>query len=99
MNTTAQTILSQLGGNKFVAMTGAKNFTYGHGATLAFGFKKSHGVNHCQIVLEGDDTYTVKLADNNARRLTYTTLQTIAAVHAAELETVFALQTGLATRL
>ena len=55
----AQTILSQLGGNKFVAMTGAKNF-FTNGNDLCFTIGKNMSkTNRVQITLNGDDTYTM----------------------------------------
>jgi hypothetical protein len=61
--TVAQTILEQLGGNRFKVMTGAKNFI-GHNDGLSFrlpgagGFCKN-GINYVFIKLEPSDTYTV----------------------------------------
>jgi hypothetical protein len=62
-NQVAQTILEQLGGNRFIAMTGAKNllsldaegglqFRIGRGAT--------DGINCVRIELTSADLYTVK---------------------------------------
>jgi hypothetical protein len=59
----AETILEQLGGRKFVAMTGARNFI-GCATYLAFklpgagGFTKS-GINYVKVTLDPDDTYTM----------------------------------------
>ena len=59
----ANTILEQLGGNHFKMMTGAKNFLAMESG-LAFaipgkGFAKD-GINELQVILDADDTYTVK---------------------------------------
>jgi hypothetical protein len=62
-NSIANTILEQLGGNKFAVMTGAKNFI-GSADSLSFrlpgggGFCKA-GINGVRITLAADDTYTV----------------------------------------
>ncbi len=59
--TVAQTILNQLGGNKFRVMTGAKNLGASSNSlsmTLPRGAK--HGINRVQITLNGTDTYDVR---------------------------------------
>ena len=55
----AETILRQIGGNRFVAMTGAKNFLIVRKG-LQFDFPRSNGVNRCVIKLDSSDTYTMK---------------------------------------
>ena len=56
----AKTILSQLGGNKFIAMTGSKNFI-SDGNTLRMSLSRNKtAANRLYITLEGDDTYTMK---------------------------------------
>lgn len=56
----ATTILNQLGGNKFIAMTGAKNFiAVKDGIRFNIG-KNGSKANMVQIVLKWDDTYTMQ---------------------------------------
>lgn len=56
----AQTILQQLGGNQFVAMTGAKNLVAtDNGLRLDFG-KNASQANQLKITLRGDDTYDME---------------------------------------
>ena len=61
--TVANTILSQLGGNRFAVMTGARDFAY-TANSLSFrlpgsgGFCKS-GINYVTITLNGADLYDV----------------------------------------
>ena len=53
----AKTILTQLGGNKFIAFTGAKELL-GDDKSLNFKFGENKSeANHCQVILNGDDTY------------------------------------------
>ena len=59
----ANTIIQQLGGNRFRVMTGAKNFmALDGGVTFAIpgggGFAK-HGINKVNVVLDASDTYTI----------------------------------------
>jgi hypothetical protein len=55
----ARTIHKQLGGNRFTAMTGAKDFMASENG-LQFRIPKAKdGINHVQVHLQGDDTYKV----------------------------------------
>lgn len=60
----ANEILNQLGGNRFIIMTGSKNFiAIERGLTFKIGFaahQKKNRATHCEIKLEWNDTYTVK---------------------------------------
>lgn len=68
MNTHAvpATILTQLGGNRFLAMTGAKNLV---GSQDALTFKMPRnpaGVKHVRVALTALDLYTVEVFGNAA---------------------------------
>lgn len=57
---TAQTILQQLGGNRFLAMTGARNLVnQGNGITMQLP-KNGSKANRLTITLDDQDTYTVR---------------------------------------
>jgi len=99
-----QTILQQLGGRRFIAMTGAKNFVnlntkeYGRGG-LAFKIgRNAKGVTHVRIVLTGADLYSI---DYLAVRGTSEpkTKATSKGVYAEDLRADFTRKTGLATSL
>lgn len=95
----AQEILNQLGGNKFVVMTGAKNFTQEPNAInfqLPANFAKN-GINHVRIVLEGNDTYYVRFA--KVRGLDCKTIKECDGVYADGLRRLFTAITGLETSL
>lgn len=95
--TAANTILEQLGGNKFRAMTGAKDFV---GDTRALQFrlpKNPKGVTNVRIELADDDTYTVKFF--KIRKWDVTALGEQAMVYADSLRAVFESGTGLRTTL
>ena len=56
----ANTILSQFGGNKFVVMTGAKNFVaIENGIRFNIG-RNGSKANMVKVVLSWDDTYTMQ---------------------------------------
>jgi hypothetical protein len=58
----AESIIEQLGGNKFIAMTGAKNFV-GDKNSLSFRLPSrfaKDGINFVRVVLNGLDLYDVE---------------------------------------
>jgi hypothetical protein len=56
----AQTILAQLGGSKFIAMTGAKNLVSG-ADSLQFSIgRNASRANKVRVTLTSDDLYTVE---------------------------------------
>jgi hypothetical protein len=60
MSPVAENILEQLGGRRFVAMTGACNFCYGdNGLYFSLGKGAALGINKVGIVYRSDDSYTV----------------------------------------
>lgn len=59
MTNVAETILAQLGGVRFIAMTGAKNLVGGERyLSLKLG-RNASSITHMTITLRGDDTYDV----------------------------------------
>jgi len=111
--TTAQTIaaeiLQQLGGRKFVAMTGSKNMLFAEitesnpNIWLRMDLSKNSGkVNRLKIVLNANDTYTMKFY--NQRIVNYTDVkisneQTFEGVYCDQLREIFTKVTGLYTTL
>ena len=101
----ATTILQQLGGNKFIAMTGAKRF-YGDENSLSFaliktpGFAKK-GINFVKITLMPDDTYKMefnKIIWGNGFP-TIKPIQEYTDVYWDQLQELFTEATGLYTHL
>lgn len=99
--TVAQEILRQLGGSRFIAMTGATH-TYGEADRLTFalpgkpGFVKD-GINHVEIILEPSDTYRVLF-----RRVSRREAKVVSEhndIYAESLRQLFERVTGLATSL
>lgn len=98
---TAQTILSQLGGNRFVAMTGCSNFL---SDTNSLSFKLPRGVankaTHCTVTLDSSDTYTVEFVKCNMRAVVYRqVVAETSGVYADQLCELFTRATGLYTSL
>ena len=97
----AQTILSQLGGNRFIAMTGCSNFL---SDTNSLSFKLPRGVDnkatHCTITLDASDTYTVEFVKCNMRAAVYRqVVAETSMVYAESLTELFTAATGLYTSL
>ena len=100
----ADTILQQLGGNRFVVMTGAKNLAPDGDRSLIFQLPRrmaKDGINVVRITLDPSDTYTmefVKMADaRGGYRMT--TVHKVSGVYANQLQDIFESRTGLATSL
>lgn len=56
----AQTILAQLGGNRFAAMTGAKNFVAGERSLMfSIGRGATNKANKVRVTLQANDTYVM----------------------------------------
>jgi hypothetical protein len=91
----AETILQQLGGNRFMAMTGACLFV-ADGDALRFrlpsNFAKD-GIDAVKITLNGSDTYD--LLFSNVRGLDATEIVTVTGIYADQLRDVFRSETDL----
>lgn len=97
--TIAQTILAQLGGNKFIAMTGAKNLAdLGNGLQfkLPSNFAKNK-INCVSIKLNEMDLYDVKFF--NIRGVNLKTIAVCEDVYSEDLQNIFTDHTGLDTHL
>lgn len=94
----AQTILEQIGGNKFVAMTGAKQLVGGPDfLQFAIGRGATNKANKVKIILGADDRYTVefwKIRGVNCDRV-----EAVEGVYADNLARTFNERTGFDTRL
>lgn len=96
--TIAQTILAQLGGNRFAVMTGAKNFLDG-GNYLFFSIgRNSTKINRVRITLMGNDTYTVEFLRMYKLELKEV-VAPIVGVYAEQLQPIFKQHTGMDTHL
>ena len=93
--TKAETILEQLGGKKFVAMTGAKSF-YGFEDTLRFKLPSrfaKDGINFVTIMLCADDTYYVEYGKSWGTK--YRKMAEQSGIYAVSLRAHFTTTTGL----
>jgi hypothetical protein len=92
---TANAILAQLGGNKFLAMTGAKGLiASGDALTFRLPAKFARdGINFVRIVLDASDTYSITFS--KFRGMKITDVATREMVYADQLRSVFTSVTGL----
>lgn len=94
-------ILEQLGGNRFIAMTGAREFL-GIPNGLSFqlpggGGRVKQGINNVQIILKGTDTY--KMFFSRRRGLSFKTVAFKDDIYCDQLQKQFTEVTGLYTSL
>ncbi len=93
----AQIILSQLGGNKFIAMTGARNLMSGE-KSLTFSITGTKNKsNRVRIELASDDTYTVTFA--RVYNCKFNPIEQVSGVYCDNLQEIFTDRTGLLTSL
>ncbi len=100
--TVAQTILEQLGGNRFIAMTGAKSLIdHGNGLSFKIG-RNCKQVNCVRITLNVFDFYNVEFLNINLKRKNSEWIKTVSEIcniDADNLQAVFTMHTGMDTHL
>ena len=100
-------IISQLGGNKFIVMTGSKDFI-GFDKTLKMSLAKNISkANRLSITLDGDDTYSMRfyrITHGHVNRRTgawidekIVDIQRYSGVYCDQLQEAFTRVTGLYT--
>lgn len=95
----ANTILEQLGGGRFIAMTGAKNFV-GSSDALMFSMPKAKdGINKIRVTLTPADTYTVEGYKIGRSALGFELKAQAEGVYCDNLRSVFESMTGFRTSL
>lgn len=96
MNTATQ-ILNQLGGSKFIAMTGATCYSDNNEQTLITKFKGSRIANIMYITLNSMDTYDVKIC--KFKGMEVKTIKEVSGAYADMLRNIFESNTNLRTSL
>jgi hypothetical protein len=90
-------ILQQLGGNRFVAMTGANSFCYDTDNTLIFKFRGSKKFNGCRITLNGLDLYDMRFVKIGRAPTFKKVVEDVENVYCDQLQSIFTDKTGLYT--
>lgn len=96
----ATTILEQLGGNKFIAMTGAKNLS-GDEDGLNFKIGRNNSKANCVRInyKHGKDLYQVRFLKWDSKKCELVELKVYEDVYFDMLQDIFTEYTGLATSL
>jgi hypothetical protein len=95
----AREILAQLGGGRFIAMTGAKNLGSYENA-LSFKLPSNFatgGINYVKVTLTAMDDYAIEFG--KLRGTTYKVIKTLEGVYNDNLRDAFESVTGLRTSL
>ena len=95
----AEDVLQQLGGKKFIAMTGAKNFVKDD-KTKSITFKlprAKSGINYVKISLTSMDLYNIEFL--SVRGGNIKTVKEVKGVYNDQLQKIFTQYTGLNTSL
>lgn len=95
----AQTIYSQLGGNKFAVITGAKHFIGSKEKDnfLAFDFKMCRKANKCKITLNAMDLYDIEFFKMKPSKMECPKVKEFNGVYSDQLTDIFKSFTGLDT--
>ena len=93
----AQTILQQLGGKRFMAMTGAKNLVAGDKCLYFTIGQNQNRWNRVKVSLNWKDLYDMTFY--RIRHLDIVDEQTVSDLYAESLQDAFTEHTGLYTRL
>ena len=95
----ATEILKQLGGNKFLAMTGSKNFVFDEkNASLSMHLTTNKAkAKYLHIELKGNDTYTMTF--RGKKGFEFPVVAEYSNVYSDKMQTVFKSVTGLDTSL
>lgn len=95
----ATTILRQLGGRKFIAMTGAKHLAFDSDGSLSFKLPKIAGlkINYVKIKLNEMDLYDMEFGQ--VKKFDYKRLETVNGVYFDQLQKIFTEKTKLYTHL
>lgn len=93
----AMIILEQMGGNKFLAMTGAKNICYDPISITFQLMRNAMRIKWVRIILDEDDTYIINFV--TLVKGVPVTKTRLTGIYADNLQSVFTQHTGLCTSL
>jgi hypothetical protein len=93
----ASTILQQLGGNKFIAMTGAKYLAKDKNSFQFRLPRAKDGINFVKITLNGKDLYDIDFGRISGTN--YKIIKQVNDIYFDQLQEIFTQYTGLYTHL
>jgi len=94
-NEIGRTIAMQMGGKRFLLMTGGTFISIPNG--LGIRFPRSNGINYLEIKLNSMDTYDLKFKRIHGTNIIL--VKEIRGVYEDQLQEIFTHETGLYTRL
>lgn len=94
---TAETILKQIGGRRFLMMTGSKNLIAGDNSLSMKLTRNQSGANYLRISLTSMDDYTMEFISIRGAKMTVK--KELNGIYCDMLESMFKHVTGLNTRL
>ena len=96
-----KTTLDQLGGNKFIMMTGARDFIYSKKDNhIAFKIPRAaQNINFIKITLTAMDLYNIEFGHINKKTFDYKVIKTILGLYNDQLQSIFTQETKLNTYL
>ena len=94
MGFSAQTVLEQLGGRRFIAMTGSNNFVKGENFIRFKVHRAQKSIKYVKITLTAMDTYDMEFMTRSGKHI-----RTVDGIYADQLQETFTENTGLETRL
>ena len=92
-------ILRQLGGNKFLAMTGARNLAYDEYSLQMQLPRNRSGAKYLKIELLASDTYRMTFRKQNKKNFTFPIVAEYSDVYNDQLQDIFTEVTGFDTHL
>ena len=99
--TVANTILAQLGGNRFMVMTGSKQpMGDASSLTIKIGRGAKDGINCLKVTLDASDTYTMTFYKlGRAPSFKVETVKELDGIYGDSLQDIFTSVTGMYTHL
>lgn len=94
----AADILAQLGGRRFLLMTGSKNLAFGNASLNMKLARNVSGATRLTVALSSSDTYTMTFKKIN-RKFEVLTVCELDHLYCDQLQTIFTQITGLYTNL
>ena len=97
--TVSRTILQQMGGNRFIVMTGSYNFI-GSDDSLTMKLRTNKAkATHLRVTLMPSDTYKMEFLNCRKFEVKVKTIKTVEDVYCDQLQDIFTEVTGLFTRM
>ena len=100
--TVPETILTQLGGKRFITMTGARKFTADGENKLIFTLPRNaakRNISRVTVRLDWSDTYTISFYSFDYKNMKVCQVAEYEGIYFDQLQDIFTQETGLYTKL